>query len=188
MEAFAMTEILHPMDPPAPLLLSYTPYLPPHLSTTFFFFMSTITTYGSSQARDWIWTAIATYALGQGLNLSLCSNLRHCRRILDAIHHSRNSQHHFKCSPPGSDVASQWCSVREYAMFKTKMTPTSCGLAGQMYLFLSFFFFFLFRAVPVVHARFLDRMGATAASLRHSNTRSEAHLQPMPQLVIMPDP
>ena len=53
------------------------------------------------------------------------------------------------------------------------------------------FFFCLFRAAPwhmKVQAR--DLMGTVAAGLHHShsNTRSELHLQPTPQLMAMPDP
>ena len=52
--------------------------------------------------------------------------------------------------------------------------------------------FFLFMATPLAYegswAR--DRTGSAAASLRHShsNTRSEQHLRPTPQLVAMLDP
>ena len=46
-----------------------------------------------------------------------------------------------------------------------------------------------FRAAPVTY-QFKGRMRATAAGLchSHSNTGSEPHLQPIPQLTAMPDP
>ena len=56
--------------------------------------------------------------------------------------------------------------------------------------FFFFFFFLLFRAAleayGVSQAR--GQIGATSAGLHHSNTRSEQHLQPTPQLTAMPDP
>ena len=54
---------------------------------------------GSSQARDWIWAAALTYTIavampapltqctGWGSNLWLCSDLSHCSRILNPVHH-----------------------------------------------------------------------------------------------------
>ena len=51
---------------------------------------------------------------------------------------------------------------------------------------------FFFRASPLAYGRFQARgqIRATAASLHHghSNTGSEPHLRPMPQLTAMPDP
>ena len=53
-------------------------------------------------------------------------------------------------------------------------------------------FILLFRAVPVAYGGFQagGLIGATAASLhhRHSNTRSELHLGPIPQFMAVPDP
>ena len=55
-----------------------------------------------------------------------------------------------------------------------------------------FFFFNLFKAIPVAYGGSQARggMGATAASLRHSHShaRSELHLRPTPQLMATPDP
>ena len=62
--------------------------------------------------------------------------------------------------------------------------------------FLSFFHFFFsflcfFKAAPVAtgSSQARGQIGATAAGLlhRHSNARSEPHLQPTPQLMAMPD-
>ena len=59
-------------------------------------------------------------------------------------------------------------------------------------VFLSFFFFFLFRAAPAAHggSQARGQIGATAAALyhSHSNTRSEPNLRLTPQLMTMPDP
>ena len=57
-----------------------------------------------------------------------------------------------------------------------------------IYLFILFYFFLFFRAYRGSQAR--GPIGATAASLRrsHSNTGSELHLQPTPQLMATPDP
>ena len=50
----------------------------------------------------------------------------------------------------------------------------------------------LFRAAPATYGSTLARgcIEATTASLyhSHSNTRSEQHLPPTPQLIAMPDP
>ena len=56
--------------------------------------------------------------------------------------------------------------------------------------FFFFFFFWLFRAEPVVYGSSQARgqIAATAASLCHSNARSETHLRPTPQLMATLDP
>ena len=58
------------------------------------------------------------------------------------------------------------------------------------YRFIHFFFFL--RAIPAAHGGSQARglIGATVVSLRHShsNTRSELHLRPAPQLMAMLDP
>ena len=53
-----------------------------------------------------------------------------------------------------------------------------------------FFFFCLFRAVPEAYGGSQARGGfvAVTAGLCHSNARSEPHLQPIPQLMAVPDP
>ena len=62
------------------------------------------------------------------------------------------------------------------------------------FLFFGFFFFFfcLFRTAPVAYGISQDRgqIGTAATGLHHShsNTRSELHPQPMPQLVATLDP
>ena len=57
---------------------------------------------------------------------------------------------------------------------------------------ITFFFFGLFRAVPVAHEGSQPRgpIGAVASGLRlsHSNTGSEPHLRPTIQLTATPDP
>ena len=54
----------------------------------------------------------------------------------------------------------------------------------------SFFIFFLIKAVLVACGSFWarDRIGTTVAGLYHSNTGSELHLQPKPQLMETLDP
>ena len=58
-----------------------------------------------------------------------------------------------------------------------------------IYLFVRFC---LFRAAPMAYgsSQARDRVGAVAASVHHShsNTRSEPHLRPTPQLTATPDP
>ena len=55
-----------------------------------------------------------------------------------------------------------------------------------------FFSFGFFRAVPMAYrsTQARGRYGAAAAGLHHShsNTGSESHLRPTPQLMAMPDP
>ena len=55
-----------------------------------------------------------------------------------------------------------------------------------------FLFFCLFRAAPVVYrdSQARGRIGAmgTGLHLSHSNTKSEPHLQPTPQLTAVLDP
>ena len=63
------------------------------------------------------------------------------------------------------------------------------SLAKNEKYFLPFFFL---RVTPTVYESSQDRghFGATAAGLHHShrNARSKPHLQPIPQLMAMPDP
>ena len=67
--------------------------------------------------------------------------------------------------------------------------PESCSNACSFPFRL---FFFLFRAAPVAYgsSQARGRIRAIAAGLHHShsNTRSEPHLQPTPQLMATPDP
>ena len=60
-----------------------------------------------------------------------------------------------------------------------------------IYLFI-YLFIYIFRATPMVYvgSQTSGLIGAVAASLHHShsNTRSEPHLRPIPQLTAMPDP
>ena len=62
-------------------------------------------------------------------------------------------------------------------------------LAPFKYLF---FFLSLFRAPPAAYggSQARGRIGDVAAGLHHShsNARSRPHLQPIPQLMAMPDP
>ena len=64
--------------------------------------------------------------------------------------------------------------------------------AGTSYFFFSFFFFCLFRAVPMAYGSSQARgqMGTAAAGLchSHSNMGSKPHLQPTLQLMAIPDP
>ena len=58
--------------------------------------------------------------------------------------------------------------------------------------FILFFFFVFFRAAPMAYggSQAKDLIRALAAGLhhRHSDTGSEPHLRPTPQLTTMPDP
>ena len=55
---------------------------------------------------------------------------------------------------------------------------------------LPIFAFLFFRATPMAYgsSQARGRIGATAASLCHSNSGSKPCLRPTPQLVTMPDP
>ena len=57
--------------------------------------------------------------------------------------------------------------------------------------FILFYFAFIFRALPVAYGGSQARglIGAIAAALHHShsNTRSEPHLRPTPQLMATPN-
>ena len=62
----------------------------------FGFFFGCTLAYGSSQARDWIYTAAAatpnpSIHCAQGLNLPLCSDLSRCNQILNLPSHNGNS-------------------------------------------------------------------------------------------------
>ena len=61
---------------------------------------------------------------------------------------------------------------------------------SELKIFILFFVFCLFRAAPVAYGGSQARgwIGAVATSLCHSNTGSEPHLQPTPQLMVVPDP
>ena len=60
----------------------------------------------------------------------------------------------------------------------------------KLFLFIYFCLFVLFRAAHMTYGGSQARglIGAIAASLRYSNSGSEPHLWPMPQLTAMPDP
>ena len=55
-----------------------------------------------------------------------------------------------------------------------------------------FYFLFVFRAISMAYgvSQAWGQIGAAAAGLCHShrNAGSELHLQPTPQLMVMPDP
>ena len=51
-----------------------------------------------------------------------------------------------------------------------------------------FFFPFMAQVAAYGSSQARGQIGATAASLRHSNTGSETHLQPTPQLTATRDP
>ena len=78
-------------------------------------------------------------------------------------------------------------SVFSPKMFSLKLADFVC------FVFLLFYFIFcLFRAIPVTYGSSQGRaqIRAVASDLHHthSNTGSELHLQPTPQLVVRPDP
>ena len=70
---------------------------------------------------------------------------------------------------------------------RLELFPNSCGQMRGVFFFLHFFFF---RATHAAHGGSQARaqMGATAASLCHSNIRSKLHLQTTPQIMAMLDP
>ena len=74
------------------------------------------------------------------------------------------------------------------------MKPSFILICLFIYLLLGLFISFFFRATSTAYgssqARILLGIRAAAAGLRYSysNSRSEPHLQPAPQLVATPDP
>ena len=70
-----------------------------------------------------------------------------------------------------------------------QISSWSAGIGFFVCLFFVFVFC-LFRAAPVAYGGSQARgwIGAVATSLCHSNTGSEPHLQPIPQLTVVPDP
>ena len=96
-----------PTSPSFLLFFTVIPSFYLQLWKIFFFFMTTPTACGSSQARDWIQAAATTYATATampdpwthrtrwGLNPHLCSDPRHCSRILNPLCHSENSKKSF---------------------------------------------------------------------------------------------
>ena len=97
---------------------------------------------------------------------------------------------------PGNFLKAGWATFGE-ALLQRKSNGMEGGwghgwevLARGRLFFISIFF--LFRAAPEAYggSQARGQMGATAASLRHShsNTGSEPHLPPTPQLVAMLDP
>ena len=75
-------------------------------------------------------------------------------------------------------------------MNQGEKTVTQLGILEVGFFF--FFFFFLFMAALAAYgsSQARGRIRAAADSLHpsHSNTQSEPHRRPMPQLVAMPDP
>ena len=82
----------------------------------------------------------------------------------------------------------------EVGVSKCKLLYTEQINNKALLVFASFFFFVfcLFRAAPAAYGGSQSRgpTGATAAGLHHSHSSagSEVHLQPSPQLMVMPDP
>ena len=74
----------------------------------------------------------------------------------------------------------------QYGHFNYIFLIFGCGIS------FCFVLFCIFRASPVAHgysqARGQIEAVATGLYHSHSNTRSEPHLQPIPQLTTMPDP
>ena len=70
------------------------------------------------------------------------------------------------------------------------LTPQNIG--WENFIIIIIFVFCLFMAIPVAYGSSQARgpIGAAAASLRHgrSNSGSELHLRPTPQLMATPDP
>ena len=68
----------------------------------------------------------------------------------------------------------------------------SYGNSVFSFVFCFFGFFVFSRATPTAYggSQARGQIGTTVASLchSHSNTRSESHLQPIPQLMAKPDP
>ena len=91
---------------------------------------------------------------------------------------------HRSCSNAGSFNALRWAGERTRTIAATQATAVG--------FFFFFFFFFFFRAAPLAYggSQARGRIGAADAGLHHShsNTKSELHLQPTPQLTATPDP
>ena len=70
--------------------------------------------------------------------------------------------------------------------------PSSQPGPRPTFFFFFFFFFCLFRVIPSAYesSQAMGRIGAVAASLchSHSKTRYQLRLQPTPQLTVLPDP
>ena len=75
---------------------------------------------------------------------------------------------------------------------EVKMHSVWASITGREKVQTVDFFFFFFRAPPIAYRGSQARglIGAVATSLhhRHSNTRSESCLRPIPQLTVKPDP
>ena len=74
--------------------------------------------------------------------------------------------------------------------FSSPLLPTQQGIAWNSFSSLFLSFFLLSRAMPTAYGSFQARgqTGATAACHSHSNAGPEPCLQPIPQLMAMPDP
>ena len=99
--------------------------------------------------------------------------------------------HEYDNSPKHRENAHSYLFFFFFGLFRAE--PVANGQTGD-YSFLSVFVFFVFfflRAVPVAHgsSQARGRIKATAAGLHHShsNSGSELHLKPTPQLMATPD-
>ena len=99
----------------------------------------------------------------------------------------------FKCSyPQRIKKKKQLCKMLEMLTNPIIMIVSLYIRIITLHILRFFFFFCFFRAAPVAYGGSQDsgRIEAVAASLHHShsNAGSELCLQPMPQLMAMPDP
>ena len=96
---------------------------------------------------------------------------------------------------PGSGikpVPQQWPKPQQSQCWILNQLSHQGAPDGSNFFFFFFFCLCLFRATPTAHggSQAMGSIGAVAASLRHShsNSGSEPHLQPTPQLTATPDP
>ena len=91
-------------------------------------------------------------------------------------------------------IVSSWCHliILLYPLFSGSLVQKLDQAQVTHFFGKEVLLFLLFRAIPVAFGGSQARggIGATVAGLwhSHSNTGSELHLQPTPQLVVMPDP
>ena len=85
-------------------------------------------------------------------------------------------------------MTADWINV---ATLCNNLICNTCLLWNYSYFILFYFIYFCFlRDTPMAYggSQARGQIGAVTAGLCHSNARSELHLQPTPQLMVMPDP
>ena len=124
------------------------------------------------------------------------------RLILNPLSEARDRTHnlmvpsqiHFHWAMMGTPPSGLYSKVIYSVKPSLNQTISNCKPPTSLLLhcFLDHFCFCLFRATPAAYgnSQAKGQIGATAAGLHHSHgsSGSEAHLQPTPQLMAMPDP